>query len=85
MYQETAGLEPESFASFSFPQSTDDINQNLPIVDTLIQPAPPTDLRAASEWLHTLQRLIDDIAEFQKNLSMIHNLLYVSRKNCNLF
>jgi hypothetical protein len=75
MYQEPTGLEPENFANFSFTQTTDDINQPLPIVDTLIQPAPLSDLRAAADWLQTLPRLLDDLGELQKNLSMIHNLL----------
>jgi len=77
MYQEPNGLEAESFANFSFSQTTDDINQPLPIVENLIQPAPLTDLRAATEWLHALPRLLDDLGEFQKNLSMVHNLLYL--------
>jgi hypothetical protein len=78
MYQEQTSLEAENFANFSFPQPTDDINQPLPLVDNLLQPAPPTDLRAAQDFHQTLATIIENLHKFQDIISLIHTQLYPS-------
>jgi hypothetical protein len=77
MYQEDPGMDnsSENFASFTFPQPNEDINQPLPIVDAALLQAPATDHRAANDFLNTATRLIDDLQKFQENVSVIHNLL----------
>ena len=75
LYQDTNGLDAESFASFSFPQANDD--SSLPIVDNILPQVPPSDHRAATEFYTTISTLIEDLQKFQEDLSIIHNLLFV--------
>src|SRR5579859_4156297 len=78
MYQEPTALDAENFANFSFAQPAEDINQPLPLPDNLLQPAPPSDHRAATELMNHTHRLMDDLQKLMEQLTVIHNLLYSS-------
>jgi hypothetical protein len=69
LYQESNGLDHENFANFSFPQGTD---------DNILPQVPPTDHRAATDMFNAITSLIEDLQKFQENLSVVHNLLFVS-------
>jgi hypothetical protein len=75
LYQDTNSLDAENFASFSFPQASDD--PSLPIVDNILSQVPPGDYQAATDFYNTISALIEDLQKFQEDLSMIHNLLSV--------
>jgi hypothetical protein len=76
MYHELNGVDSENFANFSFPQPNEDVNNPLPIVDTTVLQAPPSDHRAATDFLNTITRLTDDLQKFQEGVSIIHAMLY---------
>jgi hypothetical protein len=78
MYQEPTALDADNFANFSFAQPTEDINQPLPLPENLLQPAPPSDHRAATDLMHNTHRLMDDLQKLMEQLTVIHNLLYLS-------
>jgi hypothetical protein len=75
MFQDPAHLETEGFANFSFSAPTDDINQQIPIVDTILPPAPPSDQRAATEFFTAVSNLTDQLQKFQDEIVALHNLL----------
>ena len=77
MYQETNGIDADSFPSFPFPQQNEDGDGSLPLVDNLLQqpPLPPGDHRAASEFLKAIDTLTVDLRNFQESLSFIHTML----------
>jgi hypothetical protein len=74
MFQDTAPLETEGFANFSF-TATDDINQQIPIVDGILPPPPPSDQRAATEFFTAVSNLTDQLQKFQDEIVALHNLL----------
>jgi len=78
MYQDTPTLETDSFANFSFPQQTDGINQQIPIVDTILPQVPPSDQRAATDFFNAVSTLTDQLQKFQDDIVALHNLLYPS-------
>src|SRR5579859_7615300 len=78
MYQEPTALDAENFANFSFAQPAEDINQPLPLPENLLQPAPASDHRAATELMNTTHQLMDDLQKLMEQLTVIHNLLYHS-------
>jgi hypothetical protein len=75
MFQDTAPLETESFANFSFAAPTDDINQQIPIVDTILPAPSPSDQRAATEFFNAVSNLTDQLQKFQDEIVALHNLL----------
>lgn len=75
MYQDTTALETENFANFSFPQPNDDINQQLPIIDAILPQVPPSDQRAATDFLNAVSTLNDQLQKFQDDIVALHNLL----------
>ena len=72
LYQDTNGLDTESFASFSFPQANDGSS-----LDNILPQVPPSDHRAATDFYTVISTLIEDLQKFQEDLSIIHNLLFV--------
>ena len=78
LYQDTSSLDTENFANFSFPQSNDNINSQLPIVDDILPQAPPSDHRAATDFYTAITNLLEGLQKFQENLSLVHNLLFVA-------
>jgi hypothetical protein len=76
MYQEPNTLDADNFANFTFAQPTEDINQPLPLPDNLLQPAPPSDHRAATDLMNTTHQLMGDLQKLMEQLTVIHNLLY---------
>ena len=85
MYQETNGIDTENFANFSFPQTNDDGDASIPIVDNLLQQqTPPSDLRAANDFINALASMTADLQKFQESLALVHYLLYFLIFSTNL-
>lgn len=76
LYQDPGGLDGENFANFNFAQS-EDINQPLPIVENILPQVPPTDHRAANDFVATVEGLMEDLSKFQEDLSVMHSLLFL--------
>lgn len=74
LYQEQSTIDAEGFANFSFSQQSDDINHAIPIVDNIPQ-VPPSDHRAATDFLNAVTALMGDLQKYQDGLTMVHNLL----------